>query len=104
MCSVGAAGSTHGAFRRAVERGNVTLALTTARELGRLSLEDALALTEVLARGRDPLFEAAAVRFLSRLAVERKPSLAALRLAVDALGALPDPAAARVLRELARRV
>ena len=42
---MGVAGSTHATFRRAVERGNLPMALVTARELGRLTLEDALALT-----------------------------------------------------------
>ena len=96
-------GSPHAAFQRACERGNVLLALTTARELGRLSLEDALALTEVLARTGDARFDAAAVRFLGRLADERKPTLAGIRLAAHALGELPDESAARVLRELLRR-
>lgn len=100
---VGAAGSPHAAFQRACERGNVLLALTTARELGRLSLEDALALTELLARAGDDRFDAAAARFLGRLADERKPTLAGLRLAAAALGELPDDCATRVLRELVRR-
>ena len=99
---MGASGSAHGAFRRACERGNVLLALTTARGLGQLSLEDALALTEVLARAGDVRFETAAVRFLGRFAYERKPTLTGMRLAADALAALPDDAAGRVLRGLVR--
>src|SRR4051812_34420847 len=103
MRSMGAAGSTHGNFMRACDNGNVLVALTIARELGQLSLEDALALTEVLARAGDERFEAAAVRFLGRLADERKPTLAGVRLATEALGALPDETALRVLREIVRR-
>jgi hypothetical protein len=71
--------------------------------MGRLSLEDALALTELLARVADPRFDTAAVRFLGRLVDERKPTLAGMRLAAEALAELPDESAARVLRELARR-
>src|ERR1044071_523082 len=100
---MGAAGSTHAGFVRACERGNALMALTLARELGQLSLEDALALTEVLARAGDARFDAAAARFVGRLVDERKPSLAGLRLAVEALTALPDETASRVLRELTRR-
>lgn len=78
------------------------MALTTARELGQLTLEDALALTEMLARAGDDRFDTAAVRFLGRLVDERKPTLAGVRLAVDALSALPDETALRVLREIVR--
>jgi hypothetical protein len=100
---VGAAGSPHGAFQRAVDRGNVLLALAAARDLGRLSLEDALALTTLFARVGDARADAAAVRWLARLAEERTPTLAGMRLAAQALAALPDDSAVRVLRELMRR-
>jgi hypothetical protein len=68
-----------------------------------LSLEYALVLTEMFARVDDERFEAAAVRWLARLAEERQPTLAGMRLAADALGALPDDSALRLLRELVRR-
>jgi hypothetical protein len=104
---MGAAGSTHGNFQRAVERGNLPVALATAKELGALSLEDALALTELFGRIGDSRFEAAAVRWLARLAAERQPALEALRLATALLAALPDEthgaAAYELLRSLARR-
>lgn len=99
---MGAAGSTHGAFQKAVDRGNVFMALALARELGRLSLEDALLLTEMLARAEDHRFEVAAVRLLGRFIDERKPTLAGVRLAADALERLPDESAFRVLRILVR--
>lgn len=104
---MGAAGTTHGNFQRAVARGNLPVALATAKELGELSLEDALALTELFARIGDPRFEQAAVRWLGRLACERRPPLATLRLATALVAALPDErdgaAAHELVRLLARR-
>jgi len=103
---VGAAGSTHATFRRALERGNLPMALVTARELGRLTLEDALGLTALLARLDDARFEPAAVRWLGRLAVETHVALESLRLAVSLVSALPDerhaPAALELLAVLVR--
>jgi hypothetical protein len=99
-------GSTHATFRRAVERGNLPMALVTARELGRLTLDDALALTALLARLGDARFEPAAVRWLGRLAVETQVALESLRLAVALVGSLPDerhgPAAFELLAALVR--
>lgn len=85
---VGAAGSTHGAFQRAVERGNVLLALNLARELGTVSLEDALQLTALLARAGDNRYNAAAVRWVARLATEKQVSLEDVTLAAAALCAM----------------
>ena len=48
---MGNADSPHALFRRALATGNLTLATSAAHEVGRLSLEDALAL---LYRDRDP--------------------------------------------------
>lgn len=89
LFGVGAAGSTHGAFQKAVDRGNVPIALSLARKLGRLSLAGALSVTKMLARERDERFDAAAVRFLGRLIEELRPTLA-----------LPDASATLVLRGL----
>jgi hypothetical protein len=104
---VGAAGTSHGTFQRACARGNLNVALATARELGRLTLEDALALTELLARVGDARFEAAAVRWVARYAEERRPALASLRLAVALVAALADeregPVAHEALRAIVRR-
>ncbi|CAN5196043.1 hypothetical protein BH20ACT13_BH20ACT13_13490 [soil metagenome] len=63
-------GSAHGRFRRAVERRQVVQAETVARELGFLSLENALALVILYAGEESPKFDAAAVRWLARLALE----------------------------------
>lgn len=60
-----------------------------ARELGRLSLMDALALVVLYARAGSPKFETAAVRWLARLALEvRDVGLADVQLAAAALGCL----------------
>jgi hypothetical protein len=82
-------GSAHGRFQRAVGRRNVLLAEAAARELGRLSLIDALSLVVLYAATGSPKFEAAAVRWLARLALEgRDIGVGDLQLAAAALGAL----------------
>lgn len=82
-------GSAHGRFQRAVSRRNVLLAETAARELGRLSLIDALSLVVLYAATGSPKFDAAAVRWLARLALEgRDVSISDLQLAAAALGGL----------------
>jgi hypothetical protein len=78
-------GTAYGRFARAVQRGNVFQAEIAARELGQLSLADALSLCEMLA-ARDPRrFERAAQRWLQRFIDERSPSLPELALAAAAL-------------------
>ena len=63
-------GSAHGRFTRAIQRGNLFAAEMAARELRRLSLEDALALTVLLSKGEAPRFERAAVPWHGRLELE----------------------------------
>jgi hypothetical protein len=66
-----AQGHARSVFRRAIERGNLLVAETTAREMGRVSLEEALALTRLIAE-RDPdRFERVAARWLRRYFEER---------------------------------
>jgi hypothetical protein len=79
-------GSAHGRFQRAIERGLVDQAEIAARELGRMSLVDALSLVGCYARAGSPKSETAAVRWLARLAVEgRDIRLPELQLAAAAL-------------------
>jgi hypothetical protein len=59
-----------------------------AKEIGQLSLIDALALVACYARAGSPKFERAAVRWLVRLSEEREASLRDIRLAADCLEAL----------------
>jgi hypothetical protein len=84
-------GSAYARFRRALETGNELVVIATARELPRVPLEDALRIC-LLIRGGDPdRYERAAVRWLGRFALEaRGVTIHALRVAADALDALPD--------------
>jgi hypothetical protein len=86
-------GSPYQRFRRALESGNEALVTTTALELPRVALDDALRICLVL-RGGDPeRYERAAVRWLGRFALEaRNATIDDLRIAADALDALPERA------------
>jgi hypothetical protein len=59
-----------------------------AKELGQLSLIDALALVACCARSGSPKFEKAAVRWLVRISEEHDASLRDIRLAANCLEAL----------------
>ena len=81
-------GTAYGRFARALRRGDVFQAELAARELGKLTLADALSLCELLA-ARDPQrFERAARRWLQRFIEERSPSLPEVALAAAALSEL----------------
>jgi hypothetical protein len=92
-------------MRDSVERGNVTEALSAARELQFVGLAEALALTLLLADGEDARYERAALRWHARFAYETKnvdirESLAVLAL----LTAIPaNRLAAAALAELFSR-
>jgi hypothetical protein len=82
-------GSAHGRFQRAIDRRNVDQAELAARELGHLSLLDALSPVTLYARQDSPKFEPAAVRWLARLATEgREIRIADVQLAASALSCL----------------
>jgi hypothetical protein len=81
-------GSAHGRFQRALKRRHVVAAEMAAREMGQLSLLDALTLVACYARTGSPKFERGAVRWLARLAEEREASLRDMRIAASALEAL----------------
>ncbi len=84
-------GNPYARFRRALETGNPALVTAAALELPRIALDDALRICLVL-RGGDPeRYERAAVRWLGRFALEaRNVTIDDLRLAADALDALPE--------------
>ena len=87
-------GSAYARFRRALNTGNQTLVIAAARELPQVGLHDALRICLVLRDGDPEQYERAAVRWLGRFALEaRGVTIDALRLAADALDALPDRAA-----------
>jgi hypothetical protein len=86
-------GSPYARFRRALDTGNEALVTAAALELPRVALDDALRICLVL-RGGDPSrYDRAAVRWLGRFALEaRNVTIDDLRLAADALDALPERA------------
>jgi hypothetical protein len=81
-------GTPHGRFQRAIASRNLLNAETAAREIGGLSLADALALCELLAATDPKRFERAALRWLQRFIDERLPPLAEIALAASALAEL----------------
>lgn len=87
-------GNPYARFKRALETGNAAMVSAAARELPQVALDDALRICLVL-RGGDPVrYERAAVRWLGRFALEaREVTIDDLRLAADALDALPERAA-----------
>lgn len=96
-------GTAHGRFQRALERGSIDLAEHAARELGWLSLMDALSLVVAYARTGSPKFEPAAVRWVARLALEgTEMRLADLQLAAAALACLRGARSERAHKTLLR--
>src|SRR2546423_12830618 len=81
-------GTPHGRFTRAIAQKNLRGAEMAARELGSLSLDDALKLCVLLADSDPPRFERAALRWLERVIAERLPPVAAIALAASALSQL----------------
>jgi hypothetical protein len=87
--AVTAQGHPRAIFKRAVKRGNIVLAEATARELGKLSLEEALGLSFLYAEKEPIKFERAALRWLARYVTEGKAvSLLKAQLALSALAEL----------------
>jgi hypothetical protein len=81
-----AQGHPRAIFKRAVERGNLVVAEATARELGRLTLDEALRLLFLYAE-YDPIkFERAALRWLARYVTEGK-AVTLLKAQTRAVGA-----------------
>jgi beta-phosphoglucomutase-like phosphatase (HAD superfamily) len=95
-----AQGHPRAIFHRAIERRNLLIAETTAREIGWVSLDEALELVCLVAEKAPNRFDAYARRWLARLADERSLQLAELDIALTALRALPSQRAASALRTL----
>ena len=97
-------GSAYARLRRAIQARNLALIHATAAELGHVGLRDALAILLVIEAADEPRFEAAAVRWAGRLALE-VPGLALAEMAgaLGLLEALPDEHARRSLAALAER-
>ena len=62
--SMGQAGSPYSRFQRALERGSLTTVLTTAGELERIGLNDALAVCAAVAREDPAEFDRFALRWV----------------------------------------
>jgi hypothetical protein len=82
---------------KALECGDLALALSEAHEIPVLSLADSLAIVVLMSTERHHSFDRAAARWAARLALERRLSLEDLRFALAAVTALPHHP------ELARR-
>lgn len=74
-------------FRQAIERRALWLAEDAARELPKLSLQDALQLVHLYAERGSPKYEKAAMRWLERYVAEGSPSLAQYASVVRELAA-----------------
>jgi hypothetical protein len=81
-------GTAHGRFQSAIHRRDVQAAEMAAREMGGLSLADALVLCELLASADPARYERAALRWLQRFIDERLPPLTEVSLAAAALAEL----------------
>ena len=86
---MGNAGSPYGDFQTALRTGSFELAVDVARTLPRLTLSDALRLTLLAAQKAPERFDDMARRWLSRLLVERQPSLDELAWAAALLSNAP---------------
>ena len=84
-------GTAAARFQRAIQRRNVLLAETSARELGGLSLSEALSLCLLYEVEGDPRFERAFRRWLRRIRVEHGLSHRQVELLRSAAGALSTP-------------
>jgi hypothetical protein len=89
-------------FATAIERGNVVVAEATARELGRISLEEALALTALVAEKEPERRSRFAVRWLRRLLEEDETlTIEEATMAASCLSALGGPSHDEVYGTLA---
>ena len=75
-------------FRRAIERRSLINAELAAREMGRLSLEQALQLVVLYAEQDDPRAERAMVRWLGRLFLEKPMAFALAATCVELVAQL----------------
>jgi hypothetical protein len=97
-------GSAHTRLRRAIAAGSVPLIRVAAAELGYITLPDALGIVLVIERAAEERFDAFAVRWAGRLALETPDlTLAELAGALHSLDALPEEHAQRSLIALAQR-
>jgi hypothetical protein len=83
-------------LRSALARGDLAGVRAAAADLPSVDLTDALRICILMAQQGDRRYERAAVRWLARLCLERRPTLDDLRAGLIALEALPlNPVGAR---------
>jgi len=97
---VTAQGSPRERFRRAIERRSLLNAELAAREVGVVTLEEALQLVVLYAERADPRAERAMVRWLGRLFTEKQLGFALAAQCVELVAALRGPEAERAARAL----
>jgi predicted AAA+ superfamily ATPase len=100
-------GTAHARFTRAIKRGHLLAAETAARELGSLSLSDALSLCLLYERKDDEKFERAAKRWVRRVQIDyslRHQEVELLRAAMGALTSRFSRSALAVLLETCREL
>jgi hypothetical protein len=92
---MGAAGSPHATFQRALARRNLTMARAVASELPLVTLADALALTLLILEREPKRFSTAAARWTARFVLEISPppTLEEAQLLLAAFAALPTSSA-----------
>jgi hypothetical protein len=83
-----AQGHPQAIFKWAIERGNVLIAEMAAREVGNLTLTEALDLLALCAAFEAAKYERAAIRWLGRFVTELAPTLLRAQVAVAALSEL----------------
>jgi hypothetical protein len=101
-----AQGHPRAIFKRAIERGNLVAAEASAREVGSLTLEEALRLLFLYAEKDPARYERAVLRWLRRYLAEGEPTLLDAQVALSSLAGLragDSRQATKLLVELAIR-
>jgi hypothetical protein len=83
-----AQGHPRAIFKQAIERGNLVIAEMAAREVGTLTLPEALQLVSLYAQAEPAKFERAALRWHARFVSESAASLLHAQIALAALAEL----------------
>lgn len=95
-----AQGSQRTRFKRAIERRSLLNAELAAREMGAVTLEEALQLVVLYAEQGDPRAERAMVRWLGRLFSEKRMEFALAARCVELVTELRGPEAERAATAL----
>jgi len=93
-------GSPRARFRRAIERRSLLNAELAAREMGVVTLEEALQLVVLYAEQADPRADRAMVRWLGRLFVEKPMAFDLAARCLELVAALRGPDAERAATAL----